>query len=621
MQKIQGTDTEHDINIRNLDHHVDQFHHVKESHGIIKKQLTHLFNAQNAVFDAEKALTHMRSEEGVASAVVTALTTPTTALCYRKGFKQHVVEPLAQMETLFAQIDQLIKDRSEYLLDYTHHKRKLEAQEERLAAAMQNGKKAEKVEELKEEVAQREARKDDAAYVLREASSHLTRKIELCIELLPLMEEFVSKGVAATYIAMSEASLSAFEWSLERFYHAEDDKEQRPTLQGVVGEGSTTPRPGGTEIRNMIKAASGKGSAPMPGFMVKLNDELNTDCHIDKPSHSKISLSGPMLKETVEAGAVFGRSLSGISEPPKLVIDCIGYLDTCGLYQKGLFRVPGNAETINNMKAALDAGEDVHFSPPIGVNDVGAIFKLYFRLLPEPLIPSAHFHDFLDATKDQANFAAKVKAIIDESFPPINRKILRLLLAFLSRVERLESTNMMSADNIGIVFAPNLLRPGPGEEDKVEYLQPGILATKLLVTDATCIFPDLWENYPQLGSPPSGGAVEEVKEDPAAAGPPPAPGSAPARQISTLSTGSSMTPGAAEYSSRASIESRYNYMPHMGQSMSALPLEGPGAAMQSQPSNMSSTAPHSAHHSKTPSRKPPPPPFQPARNPLASSTP
>eukprot|EP00975_Prorocentrum_lima_P046770 9776273-Prorocentrum_lima.AAC.1 len=82
-----------------------------------------------------------------------------------------------------------------------------------------------------------------------------------------------------------------------------------------------------------------------------------------------------MLKETVEAGAVFGRPLEQKDGTPQLVVDCIAYLDAYGLYEKGLFRVPGNAERINDMKQTFDAGEQVVFEPPVEVNDVGAIFK------------------------------------------------------------------------------------------------------------------------------------------------------------------------------------------------------------------------------------------------------
>eukprot|EP00968_Pinguiococcus_pyrenoidosus_P009365 scaffold731_cov261-Pinguiococcus_pyrenoidosus.AAC.111 len=329
---------------------------------------------------------------------------------------------------------------------------------------------------------------------------------------MPKVEQHVALGLAATHIAMAEASLFSFDFSLESCHMPAEDGAGAGARgpHAALGEdddpsAAASPRAAASdEVRKVIEGLKGKTSGPAtPEFLNKLADELLVDT--TPQMRHRPTMVGTMLKETVEAGAVFGRPLEQKDGTPQLVVDCIAYLDAYGLYEKGLFRVPGNAERINDMKQTFDAGEQVVFEPPVEVNDVGAIFKLYFRLLPEPLIPSAHFHEFLDATKEQDKFASAVKSIVDASFPTINRGVLRLLLAFLSRVERLESVNMMTADNLGIVFAPNILRPGPNEEDKVEYLQPSILCCKYLIVHAPDIFPNLWEDYPQVptDTPPS----------------------------------------------------------------------------------------------------------------------
>ena len=41
------------------------------------------------------------------------------------------------------------------------------------------------------------------------------------------------------------------------------------------------------------------------------------------------------------------------------------FLDAQGLYVPGLFRVPGNTETIRDLKARFDAGEHVEFDEKV----------------------------------------------------------------------------------------------------------------------------------------------------------------------------------------------------------------------------------------------------------------
>lgn len=56
-------------------------------------------------------------------------------------------------------------------------------------------------------------------------------------------------------------------------------------------------------------------------------------------------------------------------------------------------------------------------------------------------------------------------------FPTINCTCLRLLFAFLHRVSLCSADNKMTTENLGIVFAPNLLRAPNATEMNVMDLQ------------------------------------------------------------------------------------------------------------------------------------------------------
>ncbi len=105
------------------------------------------------------------------------------------------------------------------------------------------------------------------------------------------------------------------------------------------------------------------------------------------------------------------------------------------------------------------------------VHDVAGLLKMYFREQPEPVVPLSSYAALLDAgSKPMDEFVPAVRREILK-FPPINVECLRLLFAFLYRVAVLSEFNKMTSENLGIVFAPNLLRPAKSSEISVMDLQ------------------------------------------------------------------------------------------------------------------------------------------------------
>lgn len=216
------------------------------------------------------------------------------------------------------------------------------------------------------------------------------------------------------------------------------------------------------------------------------------------------------LQEAQEAQkGVFGRNLEEFGGVcPELVVRSISFLDRHGLYVKGIFRVPGNEGHIIHLKGQFNEGVDVHFEEsryhdvsdiPSVVFDVASLLKLFLRELPEPLIPRFAYPAFVKlAFLSTEDLVQTVRAFLEsDNFPAINAMCLRFLLGLLLRVTRLANYNMMTAENLAIVFAPTLLRP-PGEDDiNLADLQPSIVFLKRLIEESESVWAeDFWTDYP-----------------------------------------------------------------------------------------------------------------------------
>uniref|UniRef100_A0A671SA39 Rho-GAP domain-containing protein n=1 Tax=Sinocyclocheilus anshuiensis TaxID=1608454 RepID=A0A671SA39_9TELE len=91
--------------------------------------------------------------------------------------------------------------------------------------------------------------------------------------------------------------------------------------------------------------------------------------------------------------------------------------------------------------------EDIHV--------ITGALKLFFRELPEPLVPYGFFHDVVE-TVNTIKDSLKLLVV---SMPPHNLHTLRHMIRHLRRVMERSDSNRMTTQNIGIVFGPTLMRP------------------------------------------------------------------------------------------------------------------------------------------------------------------
>lgn len=92
------------------------------------------------------------------------------------------------------------------------------------------------------------------------------------------------------------------------------------------------------------------------------------------------------------------------------------------------------------------------------VNSVAGLLKQFFRDLPDPLLTSARYSDFVEAAKQDDDIVRRdsMHAIINE-LPDPNYATLRALTLHLHRVMDNSSVTRMSSQNLAIVFGPTLM--------------------------------------------------------------------------------------------------------------------------------------------------------------------
>ncbi|XP_058869197.1 rho GTPase-activating protein 15-like isoform X1 [Acipenser ruthenus] len=203
----------------------------------------------------------------------------------------------------------------------------------------------------------------------------------------------------------------------------------------------------------------------------------------------KLIQKRPPLQTLQEKGLikdqVFGCRLDALCERekttvPKFVRLCVEAVERRGLETDGIYRVSGNLSVIQRLRFIVDHERAVttdgrYLFPEELVQEeklnldhsqwedihvITGALKLFFRELPEPLVPYSFFDEFVETVKmsDNAEKVAKLKLLV-ENLPPANHDTMKYMFRHLKRVNERSDLNRMSPQNISIVFGPTLMRP------------------------------------------------------------------------------------------------------------------------------------------------------------------
>jgi len=185
------------------------------------------------------------------------------------------------------------------------------------------------------------------------------------------------------------------------------------------------------------------------------------------------------------------QNIDGIPIFLKLAFDSF---DEQALKIEGLFRLSPSHLQVSTFKDTIDQGTFIDFQAKPHV--VANLIKLFFRELPDPLIPFSNYGDFANLANDQSlDVSGKVYALYGllKKLPDYNFGILKQLIAFLVKVSSYSEYNKMNAKNLGIVFDPNILRKKVISKNGDDYLlavsQSTFGLTATMINNYQTLFP------------------------------------------------------------------------------------------------------------------------------------
>lgn len=166
---------------------------------------------------------------------------------------------------------------------------------------------------------------------------------------------------------------------------------------------------------------------------------------------------------------VFGVDLTTLNKAhgtrlPFLVDMCVKEIEKRGLTSEGIYRVSGLRDDVEALKLAFDKdGEKTELGPSSweDINVVAGVLKLYFRLLPIPLI-AFQVYPLVMAASKEPDEKRRIERIRDGVLllPPAHFNTLKYLIFHLHKIAENKEKNKMSSLNLSTVWCPTLF-PGP----------------------------------------------------------------------------------------------------------------------------------------------------------------
>lgn len=142
-------------------------------------------------------------------------------------------------------------------------------------------------------------------------------------------------------------------------------------------------------------------------------------------------------------------------EVPKILValtDAVVSMGGCKT--EGIFRVPANAIEVQALKKHVNSFQYDVEAHSKDVNVPAALLKLWFRSLPDSLVPTALYDTALAAPGPEGALT------LINKLPSLNAKVIRHLVKFLALMAEPDhvKATLMTLENLAMVFAPSLLR-------------------------------------------------------------------------------------------------------------------------------------------------------------------
>lgn len=129
---------------------------------------------------------------------------------------------------------------------------------------------------------------------------------------------------------------------------------------------------------------------------------------------------------------------------------------------EGIYRKSGAASVIQGIRDGFERSPfDYDISDPdLDIHAVTSALKQYFRKLPTPLITYDVYEmviDSVEITSPTSRVEILQKSL--QELPRVHRDVLEFLIFHLKRVVERQEENLMTSQNVAVVFAPTIMRP------------------------------------------------------------------------------------------------------------------------------------------------------------------
>ncbi|KAE8554427.1 Rho-type gtpase-activating protein [Talaromyces marneffei ATCC 18224] len=174
---------------------------------------------------------------------------------------------------------------------------------------------------------------------------------------------------------------------------------------------------------------------------------------------------------------------------PSIVTRCIQEVELRGMDEEGIYRKSGASTVTQIIREGFEQANDYDISDPdLDIHAVTSALKQYFRKLPSPLIT----YEVYDSVVDTFNIpeqSIRIEAMRNslDALPRVHRDVLEFLIFHLKRVVEHERINLMTSQNVAVVFAPTIMRPKDIAREMTD-VQKKNEALKFLVENCQEIF-------------------------------------------------------------------------------------------------------------------------------------
>ncbi|WRT70298.1 uncharacterized protein IL334_007296 [Kwoniella shivajii] len=194
----------------------------------------------------------------------------------------------------------------------------------------------------------------------------------------------------------------------------------------------------------------------------KCAEKLPRSCTGSRTGNSELS-DGPLPP------SMFGRDLieqttADRTPIPGIVNKCISAVEAVGMEYEGIYRKTGGSSQSKQITQLFERGDYDAFDLTDletfnDISSVTSVLKTYFRSLPNPLLTHALHESFVTAAsiRDANNKHSALCALLNE-LPNEHYNTLKTLMLHLNRVTSKSSVNLMTSQNLGVVFGPTLMR-------------------------------------------------------------------------------------------------------------------------------------------------------------------